>query len=76
VPLGGGYPNHEWTYDFLENANAKGRKLRFLPVVDEFTREMTRDLSQGDMARLRSDLSPIWVIDNYPILPLSYQGTT
>jgi putative transposase len=32
-------PNHVWTYDFLEDATAAGRKLRLLTLVDEFTRE-------------------------------------
>jgi transposase InsO family protein len=33
------YPNHVWTYDFLEDSCVQGRKLRFLTVTDEFTRE-------------------------------------
>jgi len=32
-------PNHIWSYDFLEDATADGRKLRLLTLVDEFTRE-------------------------------------
>jgi len=32
-------PNHVWTYDFLEDATADGRRLRLLTLVDEFTRE-------------------------------------
>jgi putative transposase len=33
------YPNHVWSYDFLEDRTEKGSKLRFLTVLDEFTRE-------------------------------------
>ena len=33
------YPNHVWSYDFVEDATADGRRLRFLTVIDEFTRE-------------------------------------
>lgn len=33
------YPNHVWSYDFLEDHTACGSKLRFLTIVDEFTRE-------------------------------------
>jgi putative transposase len=33
------YPNHVWTYDFLYDQTADGRRLKLLPVVDEFTRE-------------------------------------
>jgi putative transposase len=39
APLHAEYPNHVWTYDFMEDATADGRKLRLLTVVDEFTRE-------------------------------------
>lgn len=38
-PLRPLYPNHVWAYDFMEDACVKGRKLRILTVVDEFTRE-------------------------------------
>lgn len=31
--------DHVWSYDFLEDRTERGRKLRFLCVVDEYTRE-------------------------------------
>lgn len=33
------YPNHVWSYDFVEDRTEKGGKLRILSVIDEFTRE-------------------------------------
>jgi transposase InsO family protein len=33
------YPNHVWTYDFLEGRTERGGKLRILAVLDEYTRE-------------------------------------
>ena len=33
------YPNHVWSYDFLEDRTEGGGKLRVLAVIDEFTRE-------------------------------------
>jgi putative transposase len=33
------HPNHVWSYDFIEDQTADGRKLKILPIVDEFTRE-------------------------------------
>jgi len=33
------YPNHVWSYDFVSDQTADRRKLRFLTVIDEFTRE-------------------------------------
>jgi putative transposase len=38
-PLQAERPNHVWTYDFVEDATADGRKLRLLTLEDEFTRE-------------------------------------
>jgi putative transposase len=32
-------PNHVWALDFQHDASADGRELKFLNVVDEFTRE-------------------------------------
>lgn len=39
VPQQGKFPNHVWTYDFLQDACVNSQKLRLLTVVDEFTRE-------------------------------------
>jgi transposase InsO family protein len=33
------YVNHVWSYDFLEDRTEGGSKLRFLTILDEFTRE-------------------------------------
>ena len=38
VPLRATHPNHVWTYDFMQDSCLHGGKLRFLTVVDEFTR--------------------------------------
>ena len=46
------YPNHVWTYDFLEDSCVQGRKLRFLTVTDEFTREsLTIEVGRSFPAR-------------------------
>jgi len=33
------YPNHVWSYDFVEDRSERGGKLRILSIIDEFTRE-------------------------------------
>ncbi len=33
------YPNHVWALDYQHDATDDGRELKFLNVVDEFTRE-------------------------------------
>ena len=39
VPRLSDHPNHVWTYDFMHDVTVDGRKLKFLTLVDEFTRE-------------------------------------
>lgn len=39
MPCRAEYPNHVWTYDFVFDFCENGRKLKFLTVVDEFTRQ-------------------------------------
>jgi putative transposase len=34
-----GHVNHVWSYDFVMDQTSDGRRLKLLPVVDEFTRE-------------------------------------
>jgi len=50
VPLQARFPNHVWTYDFMQD----GRKLRVLTLVDEYTRrglalEMRRSFKSQDV---------------------------
>jgi transposase InsO family protein len=33
------YPNHVWSYDFVMDLTEEGRRLKMMPVVDEYTRE-------------------------------------
>ena len=33
------YRNHVWSYDFLEEHTVRGKRIRILAVIDEFTRE-------------------------------------
>ena len=47
-------PNHVWSYDFVEARTSDGRKLRFLNILDEFTREclsidVARSLTSEDV---------------------------
>jgi len=33
------HKNHVWSYDFMEDRTMDGRKIRFLNIIDEYTRE-------------------------------------
>jgi transposase InsO family protein len=55
------YPNHVWSYDFVEDRTHNGRKFRMLNVIDEFTREclairIDRKLNSTDVIDVLSDL--------------------
>ena len=39
VRLKPSFPNHVWSYDFLFDATADGRRLKCMPIIDEYTRE-------------------------------------
>lgn len=38
MPCRAEYPNHVWSYDFMEDRTETSQKLRVLTIVDEFTR--------------------------------------
>jgi len=51
------YKNHVWSYDFVMDETADGRRLKLLPVLDEFTREahailVERSITAADVVEL------------------------
>lgn len=55
------YPNHVWTYDFVMDASLDGRRLKYLTVADEFTRQglrivVGRSLTARDVERILNNL--------------------
>jgi len=55
------YPNHVWSYDFVEDRTHDGRKFRMLNIIDEFAREclairVSRKLKAVDVIDVLSDL--------------------
>jgi putative transposase len=55
------YPNHVWSYDFVEDRTHDGRKFRLLNVIDEFTHEclairVDRKLRAIDVIDVLADL--------------------
>ena len=55
------YPNHVWSYDFVEDRTHEGKKYRMLNIIDEFTHEclairIDRRLKSIDVIDLLSDL--------------------
>ena len=55
------YPNHVWSYDFVADQTTDGQTLRFLTVIDEYTRrglwiECARHLTSVDVVRVLEQL--------------------
>ena len=55
------YPNHVWSYNFVADQTVDGKRLRFLTVIDEFTREAiwiesARYLNSHDVVRVLEQL--------------------
>lgn len=70
------YPNHVWSYDFVSDQTADGKRLRFLTVIDEFTREAiwietARYLNSHDVVRV---LEQLIEIRGYPAIIKSDNG--
>ncbi len=64
------YPNHVWSYDFVEDRTHNGRRYRMLNIIDEFTREclairVGRKLTSVDVIDLLSDLFILRGIPGY-----------
>ena len=54
-------PNHVWSYDFVKDRTSDGKPLRFLTVIDEFTREclsldVGRHFKAGDVQHSLKEL--------------------
>ncbi len=55
------HPNHVWSYDFVADQTSDGKTLRFLTVIDEYTREALwiecgRRLNSVDVVRVLEQL--------------------
>ena len=65
TPTKAAYRNQVWTYDFMQDQTTDGRRLRFLTVIDEFTKEglmieVSRSLTSGDVLRVLKELFSIF----------------
>lgn len=71
------HPNHIWSMDFMRDALSNGRKLKVLPIVDEYTKksfriEVDTSISGARVVRILNEITPleglpeIIIIDNGP----------
>ncbi len=59
------YIDHVWSYDFAMDTTEDGRRLKVMPVVDEYTREclaleMKRSITAGDVVEVLDRLFSEW----------------
>ncbi len=64
-PQSARYPNHVWSYDFVADQTTDGKTLRFLTVIDEYTRralwiECARHLTSVDVVRVLEQLVELY----------------
>ena len=55
------YPGHLWSYDFAMDATEEGRRLKVMPIVDEYSREclaleVERSISSEDVVETLDQL--------------------
>ena len=70
VRLRPAYPNHVWSYDFMQARTHDGRAFRLLTLIDEYTREclaidVARRLTSEDVLERLSDLFICRGVPNY-----------
>ena len=68
--------NHVWSYDFVADRTDQGRRIRFLNVVDEFTREcLTIEARRSYTGKdVVNTLAELFVIRGRPCYIRSYNG--
>ena len=64
------YMNHVWTYDFVSDQTEDGRRLKFLTVLDEYTREsltieVARSLKSKDVVDVLKYLFAVRGVPGY-----------
>lgn len=70
VRLRPAYPDHVWSYDFMQARTHDGRAFRLLTVIDEYTREclaidVARRLTSEDVLERLSDLFICHTVPDY-----------
>jgi len=55
------YPNHVWSYDFVQDRTHDSRGIRILNIIDEYTRKslasyVARNIRQGDVQECLTEL--------------------
>ena len=71
------YKNHVWSYDFVEDRLRNGRKVRWLNIIDEYTRECLASIPKKKWkhTQIIEILSGLFVMKGTPAYMRSDNGT-
>lgn len=71
------YKNHVWSYDFVEDRLRNGRKVRWLNIIDEYSRECLASIPKKHWKHtdVISVLADLFVIKGVPSYIRSDNGT-
>ena len=71
------YPNHVWSYDFVEDRLRNGKRLRWLNIIDEYTRECLASIPRRSWQhqQIIELLSGLFVLKGCPSNLRSDNGT-
>ena len=71
------YQNHVWSYDFVEDRLRNGRKIRWLNIIDEYTRECLASLPRRHWTHkdVMTVLADLFIIKGVPAFIRSDNGT-
>ena len=72
IPQG---PNQRWSFDFLSDAFAEGRRFRILAVVDDFTRECLALVADTSLPGLRLSCEFAALVAGAAVLPCACPTT-
>lgn len=71
------YKNHVWSYDFVEDRLSSGRKLRWLNIIDEYSKECLYSFPRGSWtwAQVLEALAQLFVLKGTPAYLRSDNGS-
>ena len=71
------YKNHVWSYDFIEDRLRNGRKIRWLNIIDEYSKECLASLAKRNWKHtdVLEILAGLFVVKGSPVYIRSDNGS-
>lgn len=70
------YPNHVWSYDFIFDQTVSGYTIKFLVIIDEFTKQCLQIVAAKriDSKRIIKELQKLFFLNGKPVFIRSDNG--